>query len=68
MKMQEKFGRSGVYDIVPDTYILPNQTREFQAHFEMLAQKEPKKNLWIVKPANLSRGRGIHIIDNLRDL
>jgi len=24
MKMQEKFGRSGVYDIVPDTYILPN--------------------------------------------
>ena len=68
MKMQEKFGRNGVYDIIPDTYILPNQTREFQAHFEMLAQKEPKKNLWIVKPANLSRGRGIHIIDNLRDL
>lgn len=24
MKMQEKFGRSGIYDIVPDTYILPN--------------------------------------------
>jgi hypothetical protein len=37
MKMQEKYGRSGVYDIVPDTYILPNQTREFQAHFEILA-------------------------------
>lgn len=66
--MQEKFGRSGVYDIVPDTYILPNQIREFSSHFDMLSQKEPKKNLWIVKPANLSRGRGIHIIDSLDDL
>jgi hypothetical protein len=37
MKMQEKFGRNGVYDIVPDTYILPNQIREFTAHFEALA-------------------------------
>jgi len=34
----------------------------------MLAQKEPKKNIWIVKPANLSRGRGIHLLDNIKDL
>jgi len=34
----------------------------------MLATKEPKKNIWIVKPANLSRGRGIHLIDSLKDV
>lgn len=66
--MQDKFGRAGVYDIVPDTYILPNQLREFQAHYEMLREKEPKKNIWIVKPANLSRGRGIHLLDNIHEL
>lgn len=67
VKMQEKFGRQN-YDIVPDTYILPNEYKEFVQHFNMLSQKEPKKNIWIVKPANLSRGRGIHLIDSLNDV
>lgn len=27
-----------------------------------------KKNLWIVKPYNLSRGRGIYIIDDISEV
>lgn len=27
-----------------------------------------RQNLWIVKPANLSRGRGIYIIDNIQEV
>lgn len=53
---------------MPDTYILPQEYKDFASHFNMLAQKEPKKNIWIVKPANLSRGRGIHLIDSLSDV
>lgn len=30
--------------------------------------KEPKKNIWIVKPANMSRGRGIHLIDSVNEV
>lgn len=30
--------------------------------------QEPKRNLWIVKPANSSRGRGIHIIEDINEL
>lgn len=67
VKMQEKFGKSH-YDIVPDTYILPNELKEFRAHYEQLRIQDPKKNIWIVKPANLSRGRGIHLLDDIRDL
>ena len=29
---------------------------------------EPKKNIWIVKPANSSRGRGIHLIDDIHEI
>lgn len=36
-KMQDKFGKAGIFDIVPDTYILPHQIREFTAHYEALA-------------------------------
>jgi len=47
---------------------LPNEYNEFHAHFSQLQKSEPKRNTWIVKPANSSRGRGIHIIDDLNDL
>lgn len=26
------------------------------------------QNLWIVKPSNLSRGRGIYIVDNISEV
>jgi len=67
VKMQEKFGKEA-FDIVPDTYILPNEYKEFSAQYYKIRQTEPKKNVWIVKPANLSRGRGIHLIDDISEL
>ena len=65
--MQERFGRNQ-YDFIPDTYILPNEFHDFHAHYTKLRQTEPKRNVWIVKPANSSQGRGIHIIESLDEL
>jgi len=47
---------------------LPNEFNEFHAHYIKLKQNDPKRNAWIVKPANSSRGRGIYIIEDVNDL
>jgi tubulin polyglutamylase TTLL5 len=65
--MQEKFGYD-VFDFLPDTYVLPNEFGDLVSHFQKLKQTDPKRNVWIVKPSNSSRGRGIHLIDDLDDL
>ena len=67
VKMQEKFGREN-FDFVPDTYILPNEYADLLGHYQKLKQQDPRRNVWIVKPSNSSRGRGIHIIDDINDL
>ena len=36
--------------------------------YNKIKQSDPKRNSWIVKPANSSRGRGIYIIDDVNDL
>mmetsp|Transcript_22950 Transcript_22950/g.22284 ORF Transcript_22950/g.22284 Transcript_22950/m.22284 type:complete len:314 (+) Transcript_22950:376-1317(+) len=65
--MQERFGKS-VFDFIPDTYVLPDEFGEFYSHFQKLKNSDPKRNLWIVKPANLSRGRGIYLIDDIAEV
>jgi hypothetical protein len=65
--MQDKFGRQQ-FDFAPDTYILPNEFHDFHAAFQKIKQTEPKRNTWIVKPANSSQGRGITIIEDLNEL
>lgn len=65
--MQEKFGKH-FFDFIPDTYVLPDEFGEFYAHYQKLKQSDPKRNVWIVKPANLSRGRGIYIIDDISEV
>lgn len=67
VKMQEKFGREA-FDFMPDTYILPNEYGDLLSHYQKLKQTDPRRNVWIVKPSNSSRGRGIHIIDDINDL
>ena len=46
-----------LYNYIPPTYILPLDTENFEIEL-----KKNKKYIWIVKPVNLSRGRGIHLL------
>ena len=46
-----------MFNYAPATYILPTDGPDFEFEY-----KKNKKALWIVKPVNLSRGRGIHLL------
>jgi hypothetical protein len=46
-----------LYEFIPTTYIIPTDMKDFEIDF-----KRYKKALWIVKPVNLSRGRGVHLL------
>lgn len=66
--MQEKYGKT-LFDFIPDTYVLPDEFGEFYAHYQKLkAANDNKKTYWIIKPANLSRGRGIYIVDDISEV
>ena len=60
VQMQEKFGKDE-FNIIPDTYILPDEFADFYSHFHKLKSKE-LSNLWIIKPQNSSQGKGIYIV------
>jgi tubulin polyglutamylase TTLL5 len=65
--LQEKYGKH-YFDIVPDTYVLPDEFADFYSHFHK--QKKisgADKNLWIVKPTASSRGRGIYLLDDISE-
>ena len=46
-----------LYTFIPSTFIIPTDIKEFEVDF-----RKYKKALWIVKPVNLSRGRGVHLL------
>ena len=46
-----------MYNYAPATFILPVDGPDFEVEY-----KKNRKALWIVKPVNLSRGRGIHLL------
>ena len=48
-----------LYNYMPITFILPNDSENFENEF-----KKSKKNIWIAKPVNMSRGRFIKLIYN----
>ena len=60
VKMQEKWGKDE-FNIIPDSYILPDEFADFYSHFHSLKNKE-QSNLWIIKPQNSSQGKGIYIV------
>lgn len=66
--MQDKFGVEN-FDIIPDTYILPDEFADFYDHFHSIKSKlkEGEQNMWIIKPSASSKGRGIYIIDDISE-
>mmetsp|Transcript_61432 Transcript_61432/g.143855 ORF Transcript_61432/g.143855 Transcript_61432/m.143855 type:complete len:894 (-) Transcript_61432:22-2703(-) len=59
-----KMGGGSSFDFVPETFILPQQLRSFKQRY----LKTRGEQLWIVKPAASSQGRGIFILRNLIEL
>jgi tubulin polyglutamylase TTLL2 len=53
-----------IYDFTPTTFILPNEYKKFVEEFG----KSDGKQIWICKPADLSRGRGIVLIKEIGEL
>ena len=52
-----------LYNFVSNTYILPNDAEKFEKIY-----KKNKNILWIVKPVNMSRGRGVHLLKDMNEL
>jgi hypothetical protein len=65
--MQEKFGYKE-FNKIPDTYCLPEEFLDFYEHYNELKDKSPHKNIWIIKPNAMSRGRGIYITDDVYEI
>ncbi|XP_033741241.1 uncharacterized protein LOC117328027 [Pecten maximus] len=61
---------AGVYNFSPIAFNLPNDYTRFVAEYGKLKQQhsESKHILWICKPADLSRGRGIFLFRDISDL
>ena len=53
-----------VYDFTPTTFILPNEYKKFVEEFTSADGRQ----IWICKPADLSRGRGIFLISDIGEL
>lgn len=60
--MQAIFGP--IYNFSPTTFILPNEYKKFVEEFT----KSDEKQIWICKPADLSRGRKIFLINDIGEL
>ncbi|KAG8011505.1 putative tubulin polyglutamylase TTLL2, partial [Nibea albiflora] len=58
---------SSLYDFSPTAFILPNDYTRFLAEYNRLRQAGPSV-YWICKPVDLSRGRGIFIFEDIKDL
>lgn len=50
---------------MPLTFILPKEYVAFLETFSELEDKEGKFNYWIMKPAAMSRGRGISLVNDI---
>ncbi|KAK3096729.1 hypothetical protein FSP39_002748 [Pinctada imbricata] len=59
---------AGVYNFSPISFNLPNDYTRFVAEYSKNKQNENKNLLWICKPADQSRGRGIFIFRDISSL
>ncbi|XP_022620778.1 probable tubulin polyglutamylase TTLL2 [Seriola dumerili] len=66
-RMRSTFG-SSLYDFSPTVFILPNDYTRFLAEYNRLRLTRGPSLYWICKPVDLSRGRGIFIFEDMKDL
>ncbi|XP_072218998.1 probable tubulin polyglutamylase TTLL2 [Leuresthes tenuis] len=66
-RMRATFG-SALYDFSPAAFILPNDYTRFLAEYNKLRLSRRCSIYWICKPVDLSRGRGIFIFEDIKDL
>ena len=56
-----------LFNIIPETYLLPGENMSFIRKFREHSVTDPL-NYWILKPVGLSRGRGIELIKTLEEV
>jgi len=56
-----------IYNFFPVSFNLPNDYTKFLSYFSKIQSKKGKQ-VWICKPSDLSRGRGIFLFDSISDL
>ncbi|XP_044024922.1 probable tubulin polyglutamylase TTLL2 [Siniperca chuatsi] len=66
-RMRATFG-SALYDFSPTTFILPNDYTRFLTEYNKLRLSRGPSVYWICKPVDLSRGRGIFMFEDIKDL
>lgn len=65
-RMKSAYG-AAAYDFSPAAFILPNEYTKFLAAYGR-KRTTGKPWYWICKPVDLSRGRGIFLFDDIKDL
>ncbi|XP_051511485.1 probable tubulin polyglutamylase TTLL2 [Myxocyprinus asiaticus] len=67
-RMKSAYGTT-VYDFSPAAFILPNEYTKFLGVYtKNFTADRGKFRYWICKPVDLSRGRGIFLFDDIKDL
>ncbi|KAL5262629.1 hypothetical protein ACHWQZ_G008131 [Mnemiopsis leidyi] len=64
-RMRMVYGK--IYNFFPVSFNLPIDYTKFLSYFSKIQSKKGKQ-VWICKPSDLSRGRGIFLFDNISDL
>lgn len=71
-RFRTKLGLTVAFCFIPETYVLPEQfvpfVTAFSAYEDSCMEAAEEKNVWILKPVGLSRGRGINIQCKLSDI
>ena len=66
-RMRSVFG-AHIYNFYPQTFNLPNEYARFVTEYSYVRRDLTKSCLWICKPSDLSRGRGIFLFSDISDL
>lgn len=54
-----------LWNLMPQTFVLPQEFNNFVKAFSAGQQADAAKNLWIIKPVGMSRGRGISVVNDI---